>query len=87
MTSKYDIAAKVELANLDGFVGKLSAKQQRDIFGRAIFGKKVIAISARNQGSVNGSFQVCFGTDSASFDFSFEEIAELANNPERPVRF
>jgi len=87
MTSKYDIAAKVELASLDGYEGRLTADQQRKVFGRYIFGKKVLKIDASNQGKVSWFVWACFGTDKSCGEFSFEEIAELANNPERPVRF
>lgn len=79
MTDKYQIAVNVTLAGLDGFTGRLTAKQQREIFGANIFGKKTIKIDASNQGQVTGSFSVCFGTDSNHFEKSFEEIAKAAN--------
>lgn len=87
MLTKYDIAANVTLAELDGFQGRLTAKVQKEIFGRNIFGKKKIKIDASNQGTVSGTYSCCFGTDSAWFEKSFEQIANLANNPEHPVHF
>lgn len=85
--NKYSIAAKVELENLDGFEGVLSAWKQRLVFGRNVFGKKRVKIDASNQGKVTGSFKVCFGTDFVSFEKSFEDIAELANNPGSVIHF
>lgn len=82
---KYQIAANVTLAGLDGFKGRLSAKRQREVFGAALFGKKLLRIDARNQGTVEASFSVCFGTDRNSSKRSFEEIAKAANNGQRLV--
>lgn len=79
MIDKYQIAANVALAGLDGFNGRLTAKQQRAIFGANVFGKKVVKIDASNQGRVIGSFSVCFGTDRSHFEKSFEEIAKAVN--------
>jgi hypothetical protein len=79
MTNKYEIAANVTLAGLDGFKGRLAAKQQRELFGANIFGKKVVKIDASNQGQVTGSFSVCFGTDRNHFEKSFEQIAKAVN--------
>lgn len=80
MTDKYQIAANVVLAGLDGFHGRLTAKQQREIFGANVFGKKLINIDASGQGKVTGSFSVCFGTDRDFFEKSFEVIAKYVND-------
>jgi hypothetical protein len=85
--TKYDIASNVAQFVEEGFVGVMDARTQRRIFGRNIFGRKTIHIDANNQGRVYGSFKVCFGTDSVSFDFSFQEIADYANNPDNVVVF
>jgi hypothetical protein len=85
--TKYDIAANVTLEQLEGFEGRMTASLQRRVFGRSIFGKKTIHIDTTNQGRVFGSFKVAFGTDFVTFDFSFEEIATLANQPDCPIYF
>ena len=85
--SKYDIAANVAVAGLDGFSGRLPAAKQREVFGRNVFGKKTITIDASGQGRVHGVYSVCFGTDIAFFDTSFEEIARLANQPASRTTF
>lgn len=85
--SKYEIAANIELAGKDNFQGIMAAADQRALFGRAIFGRKVIKIDASNQGIVKGSFSVGFGQDRNTFEMSFEEIATLANNPTQEVRW
>ena len=85
--TKYDIAANVALESLEGFEGRINASVQKRVFGRNIFGKKTVHIDATNQGRVFGTFKVCFGTDSVGFDFSFDQIADLANNPGKPVMF
>ena len=50
--TKYDLAATLTLADLDGYHGKLTAKQQRDLFGQVLFGKKTVEISCEGQGSI-----------------------------------
>jgi hypothetical protein len=84
---KYEIAARVVAEKLDGFTGVLPAEVQRRVFGRNIFGKKRIKIDASNQGSVKGSFKVAFGTDFVTFDFPFDKIAKLANDPVSIIHF
>lgn len=53
---KYQIATNIALAGLDSFEGKMSAAQQRQIFGASIFGKKDIRIDNTGQGMVTVSF-------------------------------
>lgn len=77
---RYQIAANVELAKLDGFHGRLRAEKQREIFGANLFGRKEIKIDATNQGRVSGSYCVCFGTDRTTFEFSFDQISKAANS-------
>lgn len=76
---KYEIAARIEIEEMDGFTGKMPAAQQKKIFGGYIFGKKTIAIDATNQGQVSGSFKVGFGEDANHFRFSFDQIANAVN--------
>ncbi len=86
-TDRYQIAANVALAGLDGFKGRLSAKQQREVFGAYFFGKKFIKIDASNQGSVSGGYSVCFGTDWSTFEKSFDQIATAVNSERRGLDF
>ena len=79
MITKYDIAANLELAGLDGFTGVMSAETQRQMFGKNIFGRKKLKVDASNQGKVTGSFSVAFGTDWSTFSKSFDEIADISN--------
>jgi hypothetical protein len=51
--NKYDIAAAIMSADLDGYEGKLTATQQRTLFGAVIFGKKTVRINCDNQGTVD----------------------------------
>jgi hypothetical protein len=59
---KYDLAARITLADLDGFHGKLSAKQQREVFDAVLFGKKTVRISCDGQGTVEVLFPCWEGT-------------------------
>jgi hypothetical protein len=86
MTDKYEIAARAHLAGLDGRWLRLPAAQQRAIFGANLFGKKKILIDTDNQGVVHYAFSVCFGTDWATGEYSFEEIARQVNEG-RPLTF
>lgn len=79
-TDKYDIASRIAIAGLDGWTGRLTAEQQRKIFGQPLFGKKKVTLDCTNGGRVHGYRDVCFGTDWDSFDFSFETIAETVNS-------
>ena len=78
-TDKYEIAARIGVAGLDGFTGVMDAKTQKQIFGANVFGRKVIKIDASGQGVVTGRFSVCFGNDFCTFSKSFQEIADIVN--------
>jgi hypothetical protein len=81
MFNKYEIASNIAVAGLDTFEGKMSAKQQRAIFGAAFFGRKNICIDNTNQGRVTGSFVgQGYGTGLLHFEISFERLAEVINN-------
>jgi len=80
---KYEIAGRVAVAGLDGFKGTLTAAQQRQLFGRYIFGKMYMEISCYAPGTVKGFRKVCFGTDWEEYSLTFEEIAGIANNPQQ----
>ena len=84
---KYQIAANVALAGLEGFIGKMPAELQRSIFGRALFGKKTIKIDANNQGLIKARWSVAYGQDAQIAEFSFEQVARYANNPQVKICF
>lgn len=79
MIDKYEIAARVAVAGLDGFDGRMCAADQRRVFGGYVFGRKQFRIDASGQGRVSGSYSSCFGTDSAFFEWSFDRIAGVVN--------
>jgi hypothetical protein len=83
-TDKYEIASRVTLAGLEGFKGTMSADQQRKVFGRYVFGKMLMEISTVDGGTVKGYRKVCFGTDWEDYTLTFDEIAEIVNNPDKP---
>lgn len=83
-TDKYEIAAKAHLAGVDhGRWVRLTAAQQRDIFGAYLFGKKSLRISTDGQGSVEYVHSVCYGTDFSGGVYSLERIAEAVNGGHR----
>jgi hypothetical protein len=73
---KYQVAANVAINGLDGFTGVLSAKQQKEVFGGVLFGRKTITIDATNQGTVTGRYTAPITRDTVPFDFSFDQIAK-----------
>jgi hypothetical protein len=81
---KYQIAANVALEGMEGYQGRLTAKMQRRLFGKKIFGRKMVYIDAAGQGRVEWWRSACFGTDSIGGELTFGEIAERANNPDHP---
>jgi hypothetical protein len=74
--TKYTIAANIAIAGLDTFEGKMSAAQQRAIFGGYWFGKKTIKIKNVGQGSVEATWAVLM--DQMWTEKSFEQIAQAA---------
>jgi hypothetical protein len=84
--TKYDIAANLTLFGKDYWTGRMSAKEQRKIFGEYLFGKKTITINCDNQGTVSyikkptalGSWRKGLGLGN-TFSKSFNEIAKAVN--------
>lgn len=74
--SKYEIAANIALAGLDSFDGRMSAAQQRAIFGANVFGKKSITINNVNQGEIEVRYSAAYGTDQVLTRVSFEQVAQ-----------
>jgi hypothetical protein len=85
--TKYDLSERIMLLGLDGYNDKMSADQQRRVFGRALFGRKRIQISCEGQGEVWACWSAAFGTTTAGAGFTFDEIADYINHPEKQVRF
>ena len=74
--TKYDLTEALMMADLDGFHGKLTAQQQRAVFGAVVFGKKTITISCDGQGTVE-VFHACWEGTHTSYSIetlSFERI-------------
>ncbi len=82
MTDKYEIAARVTIAGLDGFTGELHAAEQIRLFGRDIFGPKEITIDASGQGRVSWDKH----PGETGHEMSFERIATVTNRPANDTR-
>lgn len=76
--SMYTIAGNVALYDCDNFSGRMSAKQQREIFGVAIFGKKTITIDNTGWGRIYGTFAAGY-KNTSFFDLTFEQLADRIN--------
>lgn len=74
--TKYDLAARLELAGLHGYTGRLPAKQQRDVFGGVLFGKKTVRIDCAGQGSIGVAHSFWEGTHTsyAFTEHTFEAV-------------
>lgn len=75
---KYHIAAACGLLSLDGRPVKLTKDQQTAIFGAYIFGKQNLLFDSNGQGTLVVWASACFGTDSNSSRWTFEEAARAA---------
>jgi hypothetical protein len=77
--SKYDVAAQVTINSLeDGEYHKLTAKQQRELFGYDPLGRKDVNFDSTGQGIV----RVGFYTDGTNYDtlvLSYDEFAQCCN--------
>jgi hypothetical protein len=77
---KYALAARIELAQLDGQSLRLTAAQQRIVFGAALFGKRQLRFDAMNQGQIfvlEGSWEGTF-TSYQEQPQSLEAVSLLA---------
>lgn len=82
--NKYDLAALVAVNGLDdGEIRKLSAKQQRELFGFVICGRKDVSFEPNGQGMVRVGRTVT-GNDYVVAHYSYAEFAECINN-RKPV--
>ena len=75
--TKYDIAANAEIAEIAGKRVRLTASQQRSIFGAYVFGRQTINVSTDGQGEVVATIAVLF--DSVYARWTLEEVAAAAN--------
>lgn len=77
--NKYELATIASLNNLDdNNYHKLTAAQQREIFGFVIVGRKDIRFDSRNQGTVIIGRTVT--SDYVSRDYSYEEFSQAIND-------
>ena len=60
---------------------KMTAKQQREIFGFALFGRK--SIQWNSSGGIDTRVRVDFGRDYHIESYSWNEIAEYVKNQEK----
>lgn len=77
--TKYDVAAQVTLAGIEGKAVKLTAAQQRAIFGGYVFGRATIQADCTGQGKVTisknaGHSDIC--RDTLFAEYSFAQVAQ-----------
>jgi hypothetical protein len=78
--SKYDIAAIAAMNGLEGDdYHKLTAAEQRELFGFVVFGRKSVNFESDGQGTVHIASTACFGTDGNVTRLSYEQFAEYVN--------
>ncbi len=81
--NKYEIAANVTLKGIEGQPVRMSAQEQREVFGAAVFGRFEICIDLNGQGKVTGRKNAGHGNicrDSIFNEWTLEEIAEAAKS-------
>lgn len=79
--TKYDVATIAALNDLDGDdYQKLTAAQQRDLFGANVLGRKSVNFESDGQGIVRIHSSACFGTDGNVTRLSYEQFAEYCNS-------
>lgn len=80
--NKFELAALAAINGLDDTEPhKLSAKQQRELFGFVICGRKDISFYPNDQGKVRIGRTVT-GNDYVWRDYSYTQFAERVNNRE-----
>lgn len=73
---QYEIATRAYMAGLHDFDGKLTAAQQRDIFGFAIFGRCSVQIDLDGVCCFRVWKWTTCGTDSISTQLTAAEVAQ-----------
>lgn len=77
--NKYEIASIATINNLDDNENhKLTAAQQKAIFGFAVVGRKDVRFNSEGQGTVTVGRTVC--TDYSSRTYTYEEFAQAIND-------
>lgn len=79
MLNKYDVAAIATVNDLEEGFHKLTAAQQRELFGANILGRKSVNFEPYGQGIVRVASTACFGTDGNTIRLSYEQFAEHCN--------
>ncbi len=84
MLNKYDVAAIAATNDLEGEnFHKLTAAEQRELFGFAAFGRKSVNFESDGQGTVRIASTACFGTDGNVTLLSYEQFAEYCNKQQK----
>ncbi len=84
MITKYDVAAIAAMNDLEGDdYHKLTAAQQRELFGANILGRKSVNFESDGQGTVRIASTACFGTDSNVTRLSYEQFAQHINEHQK----
>jgi hypothetical protein len=80
---KWDVAAGMALfltertgSCLGTWKGRLSAAEQKTLFGSYLFGKKLITLDGASE-EVTTTHKVCFGNDYESVHYSWREVISL----------
>ena len=81
--SDHQIGAAAESRKLAGRWLRMSAKDQRAIFGDYLFGRKEIFIDTRPPEKVIVQFTTSFGQDFERLEFSFADIAAAVTEGRR----
>lgn len=78
METRYEVAANIATTlGTEKWEGRLTARQQRDIFGGYYFGKRHLIVDPTGQGQVTAIKKVCFGTDWDEEYATFAQIAQM----------
>jgi hypothetical protein len=77
MVNKYEIAANVEIAGIAGVAVKLTATEQKAMFGGAVFGKQSIRFDLTGQGKVTATRSATkWAQDTLFGEWTLDELAK-----------
>lgn len=75
---QYELASLAAINDLEGDdYHKLTVKQQRELFGANILGRKSINFDPENQGTVRVTWRTSCGTDMNLKTYSYEQFAQM----------
>lgn len=80
-TSKYEIAANIALKGIEGQWVRMSAQEQREVFGAFIFGKLQIRVDLNGQGKVEARKRAgcSFTGDMLWNEWTLDQVAAAAS--------